>query len=301
MSVSNPQTQPGRLEQILLSPDENRLRAGWRLLAHLLLTILLAILIGSATGFVLVALDRTELFSNLLINQGIFLLSVTLSVILARRFIDRRSFVSLGLAWNRQAVADLAAGMVISALMMSFVFLVLWSFGWLQLGPPAWQEQPPAQVWSTVAVMFFVFVLVGWNEELLARGYWLQNMEAGLTPFWGALLSSILFALLHLGNPNLSAAGLAGLLLAGLFLAWTYLRTRLLWLAIGWHTGWNFFENTVFGFPVSGSDTPGLLNPMVSGPELITGGAFGPEAGLILIPTLLLGTGLIYAYTRRRA
>jgi hypothetical protein len=60
-----------------------------------------------------------------------------------------------------------------------------------------------------------------------------------------------------------------------------------LWLPIGLHFGWNFTEGVVLGAPLSGSgiDLPGLLVAHPSGPELLTGGRFGPEAGL---PALLL-------------
>jgi CRISPR/Cas system-associated protein Csm6 len=72
-------------------------------------------------------------------------------------------------------------------------------------------------------------------------------------------------------------------------------------LSIGLHIGWNFFEGTVFGFQVSGSTFFRLIIQSVKGPELITGGDFGPEAGLIVLPAMLLGAGLIYAYTHNRS
>ena len=56
----------------------------------------------------------------------------------------------------------------------------------------------------------------------------------------------------------------------------------------------------MFGFPVSGMETVRLLGHQVSGPELWTGGGFGPEAGLVVIPGILVGTGLVYWYTRGR-
>jgi hypothetical protein len=67
------------------------------------------------------------------------------------------------------------------------------------------------------------------------------------------------------------------------------------------HIGWNFFEGPVFGFPVSGlTDMPSLLIHTVSGPEIVTGGAFGPEAGLVIIPAMALGALAIFWYTRDR-
>jgi membrane protease YdiL (CAAX protease family) len=129
---------------------------------------------------------------------------------------------------------------------------------------------------------FVVFILVGWNEELLSRGYQMQNIASGTNLFWGVVLSSSVFALLHLGNPNATWVSTAGIFFAGVFLAYGYIRTKQLWLSIGLHIGWNFFEGVVFGFPVSGLDIYALTRIEVSGPELWTGGAFGPEAGLIV-------------------
>ena len=95
-------------------------------------------------------------------------------------------------------------------------------------------------------------------------------------------------------------AGAAGIFFAGLFLAYGYLRTGQLWLSIGLHIGWNFFEGVIFGFPVSGLDIYRLIRHQIQGPEIWTGGAFGPEAGLIVLPALAVGSVLIYFYTRDR-
>jgi membrane protease YdiL (CAAX protease family) len=114
------------------------------------------------------------------------------------------------------------------------------------------------------------------------------------------VISSAFFGALHLGNPNAIWVSAAGIFLAGVFLAYSYLRTRQLWLPIGLHIGWNFFEGVVFGFPVSGSESYALIRTSVDGPVLWTGGLFGPEAGLVVIPALLLGVVMVYAYTRNR-
>jgi hypothetical protein len=66
------------------------------------------------------------------------------------------------------------------------------------------------------------------------------------------------------------------------------------------HLGWNFFEGNAFGFPVSGQYFYQLIRQTTSGPDIITGGAFGPEGGLILLPALLLGTAGVFWYTRNR-
>jgi hypothetical protein len=102
-------------------------------------------------------------------------------------------------------------------------------------------------------------------------------------------------------NPNVSGPAIAGLLLAGLWFAFAARVAKQLWTPIGAHIGWNFFEATVFGFPVSGMAPFGVIRQTTAGPIVWTGGAFGPEAGLILLPALALGALALWgAYGRER-
>jgi len=290
------------LNVVFLSPDERRLRAGWRLILHLILLLLLLGLFNGVFSFLL-----SSIIANLperryfLVREITSIIGITLSVWIARRLLDRRSFVSLGLQWNADAVKDLLVGFFLPGLMMGFIFLGEWALGWLTFDGFSWRQQPWTQVLLETAGMLVVFVSVSWQEELVGRGYWLQNLTDGLNLFWGMLISSTLFALAHLGNPNVSVMAILGLLLGGLFFAYAYVRTGQLWLALGLHTGWNLFESTIFGFPVSGlSDVPRLIRQTSRGPVLFTGGEFGPEAGLVLIPALVLSTLLIYWYSLGR-
>ena len=184
--------------------------------------------------------------------------------------------------------------------MMGVIFLIEWILGWMTFEGFAWETDAISSVILNSLMYLGILILGGWNEELLFRGYRLQNISEGLKTVWGVLLSSLWFGIVHLLNPNVSAIlfVLSGIFLAGLFLAYGYLSTRQLWLPIGLHIGWNFFEGVGFGFPVSGLDFYHLTRITVSGPELWTGGAFGPEAGLVLIPSLALGFSLTYIYTK---
>ena len=281
-----------------ISPDEPRLRAGWRLL----LQTLLIFVIGTGLGILMfvfpMPLAVTQLATNMLANQIFELIAFTGSIYLARRLLDRRSFVSLGLRWDREALLDVLVGIGISAAMMVLIFVIQWGFGWLTFEGFAWGSIAGVTALQQTLLALLIFILVGWNEELLSRGYHLQTLESGLNRFWGVLLSSAVFGVLHLANPNATWIGAAGILLAGIFLAYGYLRTEQLWLPIGLHIGWNFFEGVVFGFPVSGLKTFSLIQIEVAGPTILTGGAFGPEAGLVLLPGMLLGAALIWLYTR---
>ena len=286
------------LTNIFLSPEEPRLRAGWRLAIHTigynLLLICITIPLVAPILFLKIPPD------NLLLNQAIALFAVTPSVFLARHFLDKRSLTSLGLKLDVMVLLDILAGILITFLMMGLIYLIEWMLGWLTFEGFAWQTDEISVVILNTLLYLGIFILVGWNEELLFRGYRLQNISDGLKPIWGVLLSSLWFGIVHLGNPNTDAKFFvaSGIFLAGVFLAYGYLSTKQLWLPIGLHIGWNFFEGVGFGFPVSGLDIYRLTRITVDGPTLWTGGAFGPEAGLVVLPGFLLGTVLIFIYSK---
>jgi hypothetical protein len=294
------------LNQIFLTPDGSRLRAGWRLLIQTAGLIVFGACLVVPLFTVAYLLDPSLLGSLSLSPEYLLLgtvaeaLAVTASVFLARRFIDRQSIESLGLKLNTQALVDVLAGIGIAFLQMGGIYLLMLGLGWLNFEGFAWQFDPIGAVVTGVLLFLATFILVGWSEELLSRGYHLQTIASGTNLLWGVIISSAVFGILHFRNPSATWVSTAGIFLAGVYLAYGYIRTKQLWLSIGLHIGWNFFEGVVFGFPVSGLDIYALTRITVHGPEIWTGGAFGPEAGLIILPALALGVLLIYLYTMKR-
>jgi membrane protease YdiL (CAAX protease family) len=290
------------LKRLFLSPSEPRLRAGWRLAIQTILLLVLLIGLGIPVG-ILTFIIHGDTSGTLyfIIMTVVELIAYTASVYLARRLVDRRSFASLGFKLGRQAIIDLLAGIVITFVMMGLIYLAMRFLGWIQLTGLAWHSDPPWLVIGQILLFFVIFIIVGWQEELLSRGYHLQTLASGTNLFWGVVISSAIFGLLHLGNPNATWVSAVGIFFAGLFLALGYLRTGQLWLSIGLHIGWNFFEGVIFGFPVSGLNTYPLLHIRVSGPVLWTGGAFGPEAGLIVLPAIAIGAILVIGYSILRS
>jgi len=292
-----------RFLRYFISLDEFRLRAGWRLLVHTILLLFLLMLFGAflTIGILLFGIQTEDVFDleSPLLNVLVSIPLITLTTYAVRRVIDRRSFSSLGFEFDSRTIVDLLVGFAIPALMMGIIFVFEWSVGWLRVIDFAWQVEPIGTWMPELLVWLVVYIAVGYQEELLSRGYHLQNIAEGLNLPLGILISSLIFAFLHLGNPFFSITSFLGLIAAGYFLAFAWLRTRQLWLPIGLHIGWNFFEGNIFGFAVSGTDTFKLIRHEVAGPSLVTGGEFGPEAGLILIPAMLLGTALVWLYTDR--
>ncbi len=262
------------LATIFISSSESRLRAGWRLLAQTILLIILSIAAGLAIYFFPNNLASSY---NLLIGELAELFAFAGSIYLARRFIDKRSFSSLGFKIDKHVLFDILAGIIITFIMMGLIFLGMQALGWLKFESFVWNTDPAVIVITQVILFFFIFILVGFNEELLFRGYHLQTITSGLNLFWGLIISSIIFGGTHLGNPNATWVSAAGIFFAGLFLAYGYIRTQQLWLSIGLHIGWNFFEGIVFGFPVSGLTIYPLIRITVSGPIAWTGARLVPK------------------------
>lgn len=286
------------LRWFFVSPAEARLRAGWRLALQFLIMLIIGSLIAPLIKWVTstIGIDTNDLlFGQSVVIQFI---TITGSVFLAIRLLDRRPIAAIGLRVGRQATLDTLAGIVITFFMMGLIYAVMTALGWLTLDGFAWQAEEPLFVWRKALYFLVAFIFVGWSEELLSRGYYLQTIASGLNLFWGVILSSAVFGLAHLGTPQAMWISVAGLFLTGLFFASGYLATRQLWLPIGLHIGWNFFEGTVFGFPVSGRSFYSLARVTVNGPEAWTGGAYGPEAGLIILPALMLGSALVFLYAR---
>jgi len=297
--VTETPSKRGLLAKIFISPGESRFRAGWRLFLHATLVFLITgILVFAALPFI----QNPSMLSSITSSVGFLLemVAILTATWIARRALDRRSFKSLGFELNEYAATDLLLGFFIPAILMGLIFLTEWALGYLTFEGFAWQFEDFSSVLSGLGTGFLAFVMVAISEELLSRGYHLQNITESTNLFWGLLISSSIFSILHLGNPSSGLSAVVGLIAAGLFLAFGWLRTRQLWLPIGLHLGWNFFEGNIFGFPVSGLQTFRLIRHNVNGPTWLTGGTFGPEAGLIILPAMALGIWLMVMFTRGR-
>jgi len=175
---------------------------------------------------------------------------------------------------RKGAVAALGRGVLIGFGMFAAVIVNIAFLGDYRvdgLGSPA----------GAVALLGFM-AAAAVTEELMFRGILFRIVEKRIGTWAALALTGLLFGLSHLINPDASLWGAIAIAVeAGGMLAAAYAATRTLWVPIGLHFAWNFAQGGIFGTQVSGNDTPdGLLNGVTSGPTLISGGEFGPEASL---------------------
>ena len=229
---------------------------------------------------------------------------------LAGRLLDRRRFSQFGLALGRGWWLDLGFGLFLGALLISLVVLTELAAGWLTItdvfAAPAGKSFRAAIILPTV-----MFVLIGIQEEMLFRGYHLINIAEGFrgrrlgprgSVIGAALVTAVVFAALHLFNAHAGALAMAGVLMLGIITAAGCVLTGELAIPIGLHITWNFFQDAVFGFPVSGGDLSPATFVVVDqhGPALWVGDEFGPEAGLLAIGAMVIGIVLIALWVRVR-
>lgn len=133
----------------------------------------------------------------------------------------------------------------------------------------------------------------------MAEGFFSSKWSRAFAWFLAAIFSSLVFSLMHGANPNMNKLAALNILLAGLMLAYPFWKTGRLYLSIGIHAGWNYAQGGIFGLAVSGNAIRGnLISTQVNGPELWTGGAFGPEGGLLGSMGILLVVLLCYGVYR---
>ncbi len=290
---------------IFWSRADRRLRAVWRLLLQLLLVAGLILLFVSLAGL-LTALRYDHALIVATLAQGA---AIVISVWLAGRFLDRRRWVNFGFHLSRRWWRHFAFGLALGAGLMTAIFLVEWALGWVAVTELFSTGGTRDAFWVAIWWSVLLFLAVGFYEELFSRGYQLVNLAEGLSfaPLGkrgGILiayaLTSAFFGALHAANPNATLISSVNIALAGLMLGLGYVLTGELAIPIGLHITWNFFQGSVFGFPVSGGAFGTTFIAIEQGgPALWTGGPFGPEGGLIGLVAIALGALLIAWWVRR--
>jgi len=196
------------------------------------------------------------------------------------------------LGWARGLGTGLVFGVLPATVAMTLGVITAGA-GWSHDGGslPQWIVQAGKTV--------LILVPAALAEELMFRGLPLVVAALALGRSRAILLLSVLFALAHLRNPDVTAAGLGNIALAGIFLSLAFYTPGGLWTAFGAHLGWNA-TLAALAAPVSGLpfDIP-YIDYRMGSPVWLTGGAFGPEGGLLATFTLTTTVVLVARWIRK--
>ncbi len=225
-------------------------------------------------------------FYNLFVSFGFVIVFLWIWV----RFFEERSFITLGFNL-KGALKKYLKGFFVGILMLVIVIGLMSVIGTVRiLDNP---EPFGINGLGIVLLLLLGYIVQGASEEIIARGWQFQVIGARYKPWLGAVISSVIFALLHGLNAGINLLALINLALFAFLLIFMILHDKSIWAACGWHTAWNWTMENVFGLKVSG--TEGIVSVFkfrTEGPSIITGGDFGPEAS-ILTSIVLIG-GMIY-------
>jgi len=240
--------------------------------------------------------DASQFFAagsmgNLFLMVLIVNFSFFLSAWLFRKFIDKKTFFSLGFQWEARFVRT---GLLTALGVIGIGSFLLWLIGDLKF---------IGAQFDLASFMFnlLLFLIVATGEELFFRGYILNNLLQSFNKWIALAASALLFMLVHLQNPGATESLLPILsaFIGGILFGINYVYTKNLWYGICLHFTWNYLQGPILGYDVSGTTSKPILIHTLSGPPLITGGVFGYEGSLfcVLLSALAIAI-LVWRYGR---
>lgn len=251
---------------------------------HFLIVLIIPYLLMSLANIVALFVTPLGLFYFLIINFGLTALFMGLYA----RKVDKRNFPSLGLT-KKEFIKDNLLGLALGILMIVIIMLIM-----LITGNASILDRPlTPRVLQGVLIMFPAWAVQGFSEEFLVRGYMFPALSNRYGLKFGVLISASYFALLHIGNPNVTVLGIINILLVGIIFTLMVMVHDNLWVASGFHIGWNYAQGHLVGIPVSGMGVGDSLTSFSVKNNLYTGGDFGMEGGLICT-LVLLALGFLY-------
>lgn len=268
------------------------IKQGWlRALLFLIAYLLFLIFAGTLIAFLSIAIPSVTIqpvYLSIIIN----LIASILMVFLFRTFIDRESLKSLGFKWKGFS-KEINIGFLTGLLLCLVIAVVLWLMQLLQ-----WYVDDISITGLVTSLLIMIAVALA--EELVFRGYVLNNLMQSMNRNGALILSAIIFAVLHSLNPNFNLTAFLNILLAGLLLGINYIFTRNLWFGMMLHLSWNFIQGPILGFKVSGLELPTLLQQNIRGSILLTGGDFGLEASWLATVVFAIAIPVYYLLFQKK-
>ena len=255
--------------------------------------LLVPFIVPFASG--LVKWKQTSPIEVRLYSDSISFLTILLATWLMTRFLDRRPFRTVGLAFNH-ILKYFLIGSAIGSIWLGGSVGIAWVFGW------ASPIQPIGFTWSVLmgaAISMFFNVI---TQELLLCGFIFQTIRHHSNAVIAILVSSLLFAGYHAGAFKGEWLPVVNVFAAGLLFCLAYIITESLWFPIFIHFTWDVLLGPVLGLTESGINDLGTDWKVfvVNGPPLFTGGKFGLEGGLVVTLTVFIIIILMYLFRRQK-
>ncbi|MFY9732921.1 MAG: type II CAAX endopeptidase family protein [Candidatus Acidiferrales bacterium] len=295
----DPQTPPADStpKRIFIGP--HGLRAGWRLLIFMAIVVAMSRVARMIiTRFFPAALDPVQMTPMRIIAPDVLFCIILAVAAWIMSKIEGRRLAEYGLPRSEALRENFWVGALIGLLATSTTVLAIFALHGVRFISAAIHG---TSIFTAAAAWALAFLLAGFAEEFLFRGYAQFTLTTGMG-FWpSAFLLSGLFGLVHASNGGETALGSLSVVSFGLLLCLFLRRTGNLWCAVGFHLGYDWGQTFLFGVPNSGLlPSQNLLNASLSGPHWLTGGTVGPEAS-IFCPIVLAIVAIVFSLKYRDA
>src|SRR5580698_1120593 len=284
-------------KRIFIGP--NGLRAGWRLLIFMaILMAMSAVARMILKRFFPAALDPVQLTPMRIIVPDLLVCFILAVAAWIMSKIEGRRMGQYGLPRSEALGKNFRVGLLIGLLATSTTVLAIFALNGVRFTSAAIHG---TAILTAAAAWGLAFLLSGFAEEFLFRGYAQFTLTSGMG-FWpSAFLLSGLFGLVHGTNGGETVLGDLSVVSFGLLLCLFLRRTGDLWCAVGFHLGYDWGQTFLYGVPNSGLlPSRNLLNASLSGPHWLTGGTVGPEAS-IFCPIVLAIVAIVFSLKYRDA
>ena len=304
-NVPPPPPQPSALHNIFIGP--RGVRAGWKIV----LFMILSVLVGLCTIPLAKMIPKSGVKGMMsptgsLYGEFLGMLTVLIPTGIMAKLIDHKEWGYFGMPLNRAFRSTFWVGSVVGVGVLALQHEIMHLCGWFDFGTV---QLHGAAIVKYGLIWLVMFTFTGFTEEGLLRGYVQRVTTDGLSglpngwSFWtSALIFSVVFGALHLGNPGETAFGIFMVVVDGMVMCFSLWRTGDLWFAIGNHAFWDWGQTFLFGTPNSGTHGLGaLMNPSFHGPAILAGGSDGPEGSvLVLLSEALIAVVVALLYRERK-
>lgn len=275
----------------------NQIRSGWKIAISFLILFLTILLLSFLLGiFAAIFSIRSDNSIFTLLNMGTSTISFILVSLISWKVVQKEPFRNMGLTSIKRNGFNLFFGLFLGAISITIVFFILIATKNATLVTSF--LKPNFSI--DILLGIIIFILVGFGEEMFFRGYCMSVLKQTNNTWIIVLISSLIFSLMHASNLNANPLGLINIFLVGIVFAYMFIKSSSIWMPIGYHITWNYFQGYVWGFQVSGNPVNGLYETRVAQNNLINGGAFGPEGGLAVTFILIINLAIIYFYYKRK-
>lgn len=295
---------------LIIKNKDKKVRSGWIIIAVMatfyILQYYLSMILVEIIRKILVATGDINLKTNYFSEYANWLNDVGLQIvfqiltdslmiiipIIVWRFIMKNPISEMGLHSYRIKKKEGYVGMLLGIFNCTVIFIITITIGGGHVTSWVPKISPLTVSW------ILVFILVAFAEEILNRGFFMAVLRRCKNIYFIMIVPFVIFGLIHIWNPDVTFLSVINIIIIGILFSYMFIKSSNIWMCIGYHFTWNVFQGIIYGMPVSGLQVPGIITTQITHGNLLNGGMFGIEGGILTTFVNLLSFIFVWYYYR---